>query len=72
VILHYTFTEHARIFRGVFYLSNHLNCLPTFSTLAIVAKNLDICPNLSFNLRLLTNELGGRLHYEQPFCVFHA
>src|SRR6266566_9279049 len=42
---------------------------------AIVAKNLDkqdICPNLSLDLRPLTNELGGRLDYGQPCCLFHS
>ncbi len=44
-------------------------------TRVIVAKNLDnydlaYIPDL--NLRPLTNELGGRLDYGQPFCFFHA
>src|SRR5436305_13962713 len=41
----------------------------------IVAKNLDkssICPDLRLDLRLLTHELGGRIHYGYPFCVFHV
>ena len=41
----------------------------------IVAKNpgnYDIAYIPDFNLRPLTNELGGRLDDGQPFCVFHA
>ena len=41
----------------------------------IVAKNpgnYDIAYIPDFNLRPLTNELGGRLDYGQPWCCFHA
>ncbi len=41
----------------------------------IVAKNIDnyciaYIPRL--DLRPLTNKLGGRLDYDQPFCFFHC
>src|SRR5260370_42428630 len=41
----------------------------------IVAKNLendDITQTPDPDLRPLTNELGGRLDYGHPFCIFHA
>src|SRR5260370_42678099 len=41
----------------------------------IVAKNLendDITQTPDLHLRPLTNELGGRLDYGQPFCFFHS
>src|SRR5438552_1903321 len=58
------------------FLNNATHCATLKkSSCVIVAKNLDkqdIHPNLSLHLRPLTNELGGRLDYGQPFCVFHA
>jgi len=44
-------------------------------TQEIVAKNRDMSCNASISrldLRPLTNELGGRLDYGQPWCCFHA
>src|SRR5437588_5318847 len=49
--------------------------LTSFSMSSIVAKNLDNCDvaqTSNLDLRPLTNELGGRLDYGQPFCCFHS
>jgi hypothetical protein len=47
----------------------------TLADSLIVAKSLDkycLAYTLDLDLRPLTNELGGRLDYGQPFCIFHA